>query len=210
MIALGCDFSINKPAVTIYKKNTYEFLIFPFTLSDNLIKIYETYGVNIFPQPELIKHQKPSSSSEKVRKEILEARLLSEHIISSICRFIQLDELTFIGFEGSSFASKGNVAQQLATYRYKLIDSLSNLIPLENIFNYAPITLKKRAGCSEKGKGKSEMIEAFIKFGPNCKLKKGLIENRELFKKRGSNNWIEYLDDIIDSYWATQELMAQN
>jgi hypothetical protein len=71
------------------------------------------------------------------------------------------------------------------------------------MFTYAPITIKKTAGCSKKGTKKADMIEAF-KIMPN-EFSKYLRNNESLFKTKGGN-WITHLDDLVDSFWALETL----
>ena len=111
---------------------------------------------------------------------------------------------TRIVFEGLSFGSTGDATLQLSGYKYMLMDRLSKEVPLENMYTYAPITIKKTAGCSKRGLGKNDMIDAFLeedtKFGASVK------SNLDLFKKKGGKNYIELLDDLVDAYWAVKTL----
>ena len=86
------------------------------------------------------------------------------------------------------------------------MDALSDYVPLENMYTYSPITVKKTAGCSKRGTPKSEVIEAFISGSHDNSLKRAIRADRESFMKKGGKNFIDHLDDLIDSYWVLETL----
>jgi hypothetical protein len=113
-------------------------------------------------------------------------------------------------FEGISYASSGNMAIQLGGYKYILMEAFFNEgILFENMTTYAPITIKKTAGCSEKGKGKKEMIDAFIGTGISTPLRNAIETNRLLFQKK-TGTWIDHLDDLVDAFWAVETYRVKN
>jgi hypothetical protein len=201
MKIIGFDFSINKPAACIYEDGNYQFMSWPFGLSEKIKNIYKESGVNLIDR--LDEKYKGTDSSEKMRWEVSNARYLSNLIISSLP-----DGETKnwkIVFEGLSFASSGNVVLQLGGYKYILMNNLFDEgIPFENMTTYAPITIKKTAGCSKKGMTKKDMIDAFVASSCDHPLKYAIRSNRELFMKKGMKNYIDHLDDLVDSYWAIQ------
>jgi hypothetical protein len=86
------------------------------------------------------------------------------------------------------------------------MDELLKHMPLENIYTYAPTTVKKTGGCSKRGLGKHAMIESFAKNSDNNTLKIAIRDNRDSFMKKGGNNYIDHLDDLIDSYFVLETL----
>lgn len=200
-ILIGIDFSLNKPAATVHWLNSYAFYFWPYDMTETSIKKINESGVNVLPRTEI--RDKNLNSSEKVRQDIYNADLMTNLIITTLNPYLNSD--TLIAFEGSSFASKGNVALQLTAYRYLLMHKLTKYTSLKNMYTYAPITLKKTAGCSEKGKSKRDMIISFSEFAQDCLLKVN-IKNGSLYKKK-SNNFIDGIDDIVDSFWALRTLI---
>jgi hypothetical protein len=209
---IGFDFSIAKPAACLLIDNKYHFISWPKNLDDKLVSLYRNSGINNIDRFD--NEKEPSDSSEKVRYEIKWSNYMSDLIIETIKPYINND--TKIIFEGSSFGSKGNVVIQLTSRRYMLMYKLSSIVSLENMFTYAPTTVKKTAGCSRKdpdtGKSytKNDVINSFIINGPECLLKNKLKENKNIFMKKGYKNYQTHLDDLIDSYWVLQTYIEKN
>lgn len=202
---LGFDFSINKPAACLYHNGIYTFYSWPFELSEKIKKIYRDAGVNLIDRVD--KKYKGKDSSEKMRWEVSNSMYLSDLII---CSLPDGDIKNWkIVFEGLSFNSSGNMGIQLGGYKYMLMrDLFDNCVPFKNMTTYAPITIKKTAGCSEKGKKKKDMIDAFVRTS-NCSLAKQISINPTLFQKK-TGTWIDHLDDLVDSYWAIETYLAKN
>ncbi|MFW6311341.1 MAG: hypothetical protein ACOC1K_03805, partial [Nanoarchaeota archaeon] len=167
-----------------------------------LKNLYRDNGVNIIDR--IDNKNKGDNVSAKLRYEVKNAKYLSNLIFDSISDY--LDEDTLIAFEGLSYGSSGDVVLQLGGYKYILMDTLSSLVPLENMYTYSPITIKKTAGCSERGKSKKDVIDAFIKFHSKTKFKDALNNKREDFMKKGNKNWIDHVDDLVDSFWTLETL----
>lgn len=203
-ILIGVDFSINKPAVTVWRSsdNSYHFYGWPYGLQKKLPEIYKNAGVNIIERTD--DKIKGDDVSSKMRYEVKNARYVAEVIFNTIEPF--LNKNTFIGFEGMSYGSSGDVILQLGGYKYMIMDKLSEIVPLENMFTYSPITVKKTADCSKRGTPKSEVIEAFISMSHDNSLKRALKNDKELFMKKKSKNFIDHLDDLVDSYWVLETL----
>lgn len=202
---IGFDFSINKPAATILHNNQYSFISWPYNLSDKIIKVYKEAGVNIIDRTD--NKIKGSDASQQMRYEVKDAVYLAELIVNTLKNY--LNEDTLISFEGLSFGSPGNIALQLSSYKYILMDRLSQFVPLDNMYTYSPLTIKSTAGCSKKGMTKSDMILSFIQNSKNNDFRYVIKDNTTLFKKKNSENWIDHLDDIIDSYWAIETLLLK-
>jgi len=203
MNIIGFDFSINKPAACLFKDNEYSFWFWPHKISKETKEIFEKAGVNIILRND--EKYKEKNSSEKMRFEVQNAIYLSD--IISTMMFNEEWRDTYVSFEGLSYGSAGDAGIQLGGYKYILMFVLAEKSVLfERMFTYAPITIKKTANCSKKGMGKQDMIKAFINTGPDCKFKNFLKENEQLFIKKRGKNYIEGLDDLIDSYYALKTL----
>lgn len=198
MTLIGFDFSIKKPAACILKNNNYNFISWPYELSKTQQEAYKNSPITIIERKDTKINVK--NVSEKLRYEVRNANYLATLIINSLDFN---DKEIFLGFEGLSYGSKGDVILQLSSYKFILMDSLSRLVPLENMFTYAPITIKKTAGCSKRGMGKANMIEAF-KLMPT-KFSRYLKENESLFKTK-FGNWIGHLDDLVDAFFVLKTL----
>jgi len=202
-VLIGVDFSINKPAVCIKTlDNKYCFYGWPFKPQKKLPLLYKSAGVNIIERTD--DKEKGDNVSSKMRYEVQNARYVSQVIFNTLKLY--LNRNTYIGFEGISYGSSGDVILQLGGYKYMIMDKLSELVPLENMFTYSPITVKKTAGCSKRGLGKHAMIESFILTSKDNSLKKALRENKELFMKKGLKNYVDGLDDFVDAYFVLETL----
>jgi len=206
MKILGIDFSINKPALCIYDEGEYTFYSWPFGLSEKLKTIYREAGVNLVDRTDV--KYKGTDSSEKMRWEVRNAIELTDLIITSLPDGYAKDWK--IAFEGLSFGSRGNVVLQLGGYKYMLMTAFFNeCVPFENMFTYAPITIKKTAGCSKKGMGKKDMIDAFVHDSAPNSLKNAILNDPDKFKKK-TGTWIDHLDDLVDAYWAIETYKEKN
>jgi len=202
MNLIGFDFSINKPAACVKAGNNYNFYGWPYGLQKKLPAIYENAGVNLTVRTD--DKEKGPDISSKMRYEVKNARYVSEMIVGTLEPY--LNRNTYIAFEGMSYGSSGDVILQLGGYKYIIMDILSKKVPLENMFTYSPITVKKTAGCSKKGTPKSEVIESFITTSYDNCLKRAIQADRMAFRKKGDKNFIDHLDDLIDSYWVLETL----
>ena len=225
MNIIGFDFSINKPAACIWNQtkrlgidDDYVFFGWPYNLSQRIEDIYrddakiavindrhlelDTLGSK--PNPYYHVKEKEIDVSAKMRNEVENAQKLSQMITATLRPWLQKD--TLIGFEGLSFGSKGDVVLQLGGYKYVIMMALSEFVPYENMFTYSPITVKKTAECSKRGMNKNDVIESFINNSHPNKLKTALKNNRDLYMKKGNKNFIDHLDDLVDSYWVLETL----
>jgi hypothetical protein len=206
MIIIGFDFSINKPASCVYLgKNEYKFYSWPFGLSEKIIDVYRKSEISIGDRKD--EKYKGKDSSIKMRWEVQNAQYLSQLIFNDLKSYLFPD--TKIVFEGLSYGSGGNMGIQLGGYKYMLMNILSNIVPLSNMDTYAPITIKKTAGCSKKGQTKADMIRAFIETNSNITIRNLLRSNPELFQKK-TGTWIDHLDDLVDSFWAIETYRSKN
>lgn len=202
MTLIGFDFSINKPACCIFDGYEYTFWIWPYGVPRNILDIYVENGVNVFYRDD--DKEKGDSLSSKMRYEITNADYLSQIILDSIHSYCYNN--TYLSFEGLSYGSKGDVVLQLGGYKYILMQKFRQLINLNKMYTYSPITVKSVAGCAKKGMNKKDMINSFIKNGPDCKFRLTLSKYPEIFQSKKAKNWIVCIDDIIDSYWVLETL----
>ena len=206
MKIIGVDFSINKPAVCIFDHIGYAFYSAPFGLSERVLDIYREAGVTILNRTD--EKYKGKDSSEKMRWEVQNAMYLADLLLLGLPNGDTKDWK--IAFEGFSFASKGNVALQLGGYKYILMQTLfDENIAFENMYTYAPITIKKTAGCSKKGMKKKDMIDSFIAKAPENHLVNAIRSDPDLFKKK-TGAWIDHLDDFVDAFWAVETFKEKN
>lgn len=198
---IGIDFSLVKPAATVYSENKYLFFAWPSSLNQKYIELYKNSGVTIISRD---MNKEDKDLSIKMRSEIQNSEYLSNLIIDTLKEFINKN--TYIAIEGLSYGSKGDVILQLSSYKHLLMYKLSKILPLENLFTYSPMTIKSIAGCAKKGMNKKNLISEFIINGPVSKFRLSLYEKRYLFMKRGGNNWIDLVDDLVDSYFTLKTL----
>jgi len=197
----GFDFSLSKPACCLLIDSKLFFYSWPKLspqYSPQLSILYRAAGVHVIDRQE---PQFPErNASEVVRAELRRTFCQVKQITDTISPFLNKD--TKIAFEGSSFGSVGDVALQLTTRRFRLIESLCKYASLDNVYSYSPISVKSVAQAAKKGMTKRDVIESFIRIGDDCELRDQLRADKEKFMKRGALNFKEHLDDIIDAYWV--------
>ena len=159
---IGVDFSINKPAVCILSNNTYHFYIWPYGLNDKYFTAFSNSGVNVSKRIDNKNEGKDVSS--KMRYEVNNSKYIANLITESLLPFINKN--TYLSFEGLSYGSGGDRAIQLGAYKYILMLKLSDVVPLENMYTYSPITIKSVAECAKKGMTKKDMINKCLSFLP--------------------------------------------
>lgn len=201
---IGIDFSINKPCICILKDNKYSFFGFPYGMKETYKSLFKENGVSIIDR--LDDKLKGDNISSKLRYEVNNAKYLSTLIFDTIKSNIDFSKETYIAYEGLSYGSSGDVVLQLGGYKFVLMDKLSSIIPLDNMYTYSPISIKKTAGCSKKGMNKKDMIHSFLNLSLNNKFHESLKNKRDLFMKKGMLNWIEFVDDCIDAFWTLETL----
>lgn len=206
MKIIGVDFSINKPAVCVYDHSGYTFYSAPFGLTERVLDIYREAGVAILERTD--EKYKGKDSSEKMRWEVNNSIYLADLLTRGLPTGKMEDWK--VSYEGFSFASSGNVALQLGGYKYVLMEMWFNEgIAFENMYTYAPITIKKTAGCSKKGMKKKDMIDSFIKNAEGNHLVNALRKDPTQFHKK-TGTWIDHLDDFVDAYWAVETYKEKN
>ena len=197
MNIFGIDFSVAKPAICVYSNNEYHFYIWPKDLKEKNKQLLESAGVHVIGRTHV-------EIKDLTRSDLVNSNILSHMIINSLTEYI--DESTLVSCEGVSFGSRGNMMISLVVWKYILLHKLYKLIPVEHIYSFSPITVKSTANCAKKGSKKFDIINAFIEHGPECKLRNILRENRNDYLKKNSCNYIDGLDDCIDSYFILETL----
>jgi hypothetical protein len=198
---IGIDFSIIKSAACILKNDEYIFISWPYNLSETHLEIYKNSPVRIIKRTDI--RQKTKNITEKVQFEVENSKYLARLILNVLRQY--LNGGAYIAFESLSYGSHGDVILQLSSYKGVLMQMLTEVIPVENIFTFAPTTVKHTAGCSKKGMKKSDMIEVFKTRSTPFSLY--LKENEEKFKTKGGKNYIPHLDDFVDAYFVLETLL---
>jgi hypothetical protein len=197
---IGLDFSIKSPAATVIQDNEYHFYSWQWGLG----KIHEALkmaGVNVIvPKP--YTEYKGTESTFKERTFTAECDSLTDSITDSLKDFSGP-----YAIEGFSFGSTGNRLAQLSGYQHVLRYKMNKIFSNDNLWIFAPMTVKATAG---KGNfNKEKMMEAFMNSDDPILLKsqffKALKSRPEEFQKK-NGAWNKPIDDIIDSYWVLKTL----
>jgi len=197
------DFSLSKPAMSVLIENNIIFWLFPQHLDEKSVSIYTDVDVNVINRNlSVMSHKNFDESSlicEHVTRSRNLAKMITETIKDILTKYNCNVKDSYIANEGFAFSAKGDAALDLSGYKYILMESLMDA-GFEKFVTYSPITIKKTAGCSKKGMGKEDMINAFINEDINHIFIKTLKEHPEYFKKRTS--YIDCIDDLADSFWC--------
>lgn len=212
-ILVGLDFSMNKPAATIYYKGNYYHYFWPLNISKKLIDEYNEAGVFVKNRDLPSINVKAIENSQIVLIHTIRSTDLANLIIEDIDNFINKLNLEdydlYVCSEGLSYASKGDATLNLATYKGVLLSKIYEHYGdhLKRLFTYSPISLKATAGCAGKGdvKDKTKMIKKYILENNNIKMRLCLANDKLKAKK----NYITGIDDIVDSYWALKTMIKK-
>lgn len=203
---IGADFSIAKPALSLFYNNKLYFAVFPQKITDKEETILKEGGIEVFNRNlDVISKTDP----EEIFKLTKRYTDLSLQIWDYINTF-DFDDCYFAS-EGLSYGSKGNVTLELSGAKYILLSTLYNH-KINRFYTYSPITLKKTAGVSKKEPGQTKsdtmkklvMIEAFKKEQPLNRFMEEFINNDKQFVNKTA--YIHTIDDIVDSYWCLKTL----
>lgn len=212
-ILIGFDFSINKPAATIYFKGKYYHYFWPVSLTKKQEQLYQEAEVTVKNRNLGSIKTKNIENSQLVLIHTIRstdlANLIIEDLDDLIKSFNVEDYELYICSEGLSYASKGDATLNLATYKGVLLSKIYEHYGdnLKRLFTYAPISLKATAGCASKEdiKDKTKMIKKYILQNNDIRLRlclaNGYMKNR--------TNYIPGIDDIVDSYWALQTMVKK-
>ena len=213
-IYIGFDFSINKPAATIYFNNKYYHYFWPLNIPEKHFKDYEQVDVIIKNRNLISISKKDIENSQLVLIHTIRSTDLANLIINYLDEFIKnnVNESNYelyICSEGLSYNSKGDATLNLATYKGVLLSKIYEHYDdkLKRLFTYSPITLKATAGCAGKEyvKNKNKMIEKYMAEINDIKLRIALKNG--YFKNK--INYIQGIDDIADSYWALKTMLKK-
>ena len=212
-ILIGFDFSINKPAATIYYNGNYYHYFWPISLTKKQEQLYQEADVTVKNRNLGSINTKNIENSQLVLIHTIRSTDLANLIIEDLDNLIKSfnveDYELYICSEGLSYASKGDATLNLATYKGVLLSKLYEHYGdnLKRLFTYAPISLKATAGCASKQdiKDKTKMIKKYILQDNNIRLRlclaNGYMKNR--------TNYIAGIDDIVDSYWALKTMIKK-
>jgi len=211
MLEIGIDYSINSPAICVQNGSKLEFISLARigVANEKFYETLESFKVKVITSNPLKNSPTVLDSS---RESILDAISLATKTVNGIIEICGPGDNTqnVLAIEGFSFGSKGNRLAQLAGYQYVLrMQTLAYLISpinIENMWLFAPATVKSTAGAAGRGKGKGDMITAFLEHEdklPGLEEHPFYIEmkkNPETFQNK-KGKWQKPIDDLIDAYW---------
>lgn len=213
-VLIGFDFSMNKPAATIYFRGQYYHYFWPLKITNKQQKMYEDADVSIVNRNMSSVDTKTVENSQLVLIHTIRSTDLANLIINDIDELITNKfELTdyelYVCSEGLSYASKGDATLNLATYKGVLLSKIYEHYGdhLTRLYTYSPITLKATAGCSSKEDraDKTKMIKKYIAQNNDIKLRLCLANGY----MKAKINYIAGIDDLVDSYWALKTMMQK-
>lgn len=213
-ILIGFDFSINKPAATIYYKGKYYLYFWPISITKKQEQLYSEAGVVVRNRGLSSINTSKIENSQLVLIHTIRSTDLANLIISDIDELIksfnvQDDYELYVCSEGLSYASKGDATLNLATYKGVLLSKIYEHYGdnLKRLFTYAPISLKATAGCASKSdiKDKNKMIQKYIIENNDIRLRLCLANGYMINRK----NYIPGIDDLVDSYWAIKTMIKK-
>lgn len=215
-VLVGLDFSMNKPAATVYFKGQYYHMFWPLKITGKQQELYEAAGVLVKNRNMESIDKKKIENSQLVLIHTIRSTDLANMIIEDLDNLIHntlnLEEFElYVCSEGLSYASKGDATLNLATYKGVLLSKIYEHYDdeLKRLFTYSPITLKSTAGCAGKQEIKDTkkvaMITKYSLQNNEIKLRK-LIANGYM---KAKSNYIPGIDDIVDSYWALQTMIKK-
>lgn len=213
-VLIGFDFSMNKPAATIYFRGQYYHYFWPLKITNKQQKMYEDADVSIVNRNMPSVDTKTVENSQLVLIHTIRSTDLANLIINDIDdlitnKFELTDYELYVCSEGLSYASKGDATLNLATYKGVLLSKIYEHYGdhLARLYTYSPITLKATAGCSSKEDraDKTKMIKKYIAQNNDIKLRLCLANGY----MKAKTNYIAGIDDLVDSYWALKTMMQK-
>lgn len=216
-IYIGFDFSMNKPACTIYYDKKFYFLFWPISLPKSTHKLMEESGVYVFNRNLKSIDTSEADNTQLVLIHTIRSTELANKIIEDIDHYIidifSLDGKEYdiyVCSEGLSYSSKGDATLNLATYKGVLLSKIYEHYDehLKRLFTYSPNTLKSTAGCAGKELcgDKKNMIKAFARESiVNSVFQQNIAAGLFMAKK----NYMTGVDDIADSYWALKTMVIK-
>ena len=215
-IYVGFDFSMNKPAATIYSNGKLFFYLWALNLSEKKLEMYRKCGVNAMSRNlDSIDTKKVQNTQlvliHTIRSVDLANTIITDldNVIHSILGFGDEDYNLYVCSEGLSYGSKGDATLNLATYKGVLLAKIYEHYPetLRRLITYSPNTLKSTAGCATKEfRGeKMPMIKAFGRQRINIPFKDAVNDGSLILKTK----YVDGVDDLVDSYWALMTMIKK-
>ena len=213
-VLIGFDFSMNKPAATIYFRGQYYHYFWPLKITNKQQKMYEDADVSIVNRNMSSVDTKTVENSQLVLIHTIRSTDLANLIINDIDdlitnKFELTDYELYVCSEGLSYASKGDATLNLATYKGVLLSKIYEHYGdhLTRLYTYSPITLKATAGCSSKEDRAdiTKVIKKYIAQNNDIKLRLCLANGY----MKAKTNYIAGIDDLVDSYWALKTMMQK-
>lgn len=212
------DFSMNKPAMTSFINGKVSFYVWCSEIDDKSKDILRLHDIKIVNRniPPINK----LDENHLILEHVTRATNLAKMIVQTMDDELEKNNITdkseiIVSNEGFAFSSKGDATLDLSGYKYILMYTLIQN-GYTNFRTYSPITIKKTAGCSKKGKKKSEekknskvaMIEALSNEPENVHIFIDTVRNSpHLLKKKSA--YVQCCDDIADSYWCLKTTLIK-
>jgi len=202
---MGVDYSINSPAICIFRDNRYFWLSQPkpekskkgFAIQEQVAELDE---ITLEFQPPVID---PESYSKNDVLKISRYNFVAENFLSQLEFALGPDKSRIIdvGFEGYSFGSNSNnlidIVSATTCFKTKFLSSVVNNMSMRV---FAPSTIKKHAGG-----GRLKKRELFDVFVEN-RLQDENLEKTDVWKfcqnLQLGQKVPKPLDDLIDAYFT--------
>ena len=213
---IGVDYSINSPGVCVLGNNGIHFgtLARNGICTDDFKNILNDLRVFTWDHNRYNAVGNTVDDSQGFTNDsILQAQALASMVVSMNDQNIDAENTCV--FEGFSFGSTGNRLAQLAGYQYIARATLinHNIIDADDLYVYAPQSVKSVAGAAKRGAGKVGMIQRFIEHEDKlpgleehpfyievCRNEESILRKKPT-KRKPIGNWTKPVDDIIDAYW---------
>lgn len=197
-LLIGADFSIAKPALSLYFNHKLYFATFPQKVDNYTETALLNAGVDVY-------NRNLDTVDTKAEDYIYQTTKRYTDLGLQIWDYINTYDFNTCIFasEGLSYASRGNVTLELSGAKYVLLSTLYNH-KIKDFYTFSPITIKSTAGCAKKGMGKEDMINAFKKETPLNAFMEMMQNDDSVFRKKSA--YIHTIDDIVDSYWCLKTL----
>lgn len=214
-VYIGIDFSINSPAIVIFKDNQYSFCSFTNVHGKNLTKKIPSAFIrhdylktnHCIDWNHFVRRSKHDDYSIDQFQKIEDANKLAYQIREYILSFVNDSDSLKIGIEGYAYGSKGNAMIDLIAFNSTLRNNLYRKFkdPKNTIDVFSPSQIKMHAG-----KGNSNKLAMFDYFVDDVCSDNELIKHN-FYKyvnsleikpnKKGDKEVPKPLDDIIDAYF---------
>jgi hypothetical protein len=195
MKVAGIDFSINHPSICVLDTETREcqFYIYPKEKTKGHSNLQNT-EINII-DIQRFDVANGLLSTERERLSTLNAMILAEGIINSLP-----EDIDAVALENLAFSASSNRLAEIAGYQYIFRERLMNRYGSQNLYFFAAMTVKAKAGSGKFDK--NQMIEKFLDKDltkVDLRIQDKLQSEIQFFKK--TKNWIKPIDDVADSFW---------